>query len=125
MTDDTKHPLVPRPAADIAAPGRRTPRVVAAVTGDILARARAQDFDAARVPLGEYRLRAPDYRQILRWAEAAGLVPEAVLERLAGSSVEPEWWMLGDMEPIGWCVEDGAIVCLAWDFDVFPFIPGD
>ncbi|QVL49536.1 MAG: hypothetical protein KFB96_03210 [Thiocapsa sp.] len=53
MTDDTKHPLVPRPAADIAAPGRRTPRVVAAVTGDILARARAQDLDAARVPLGE------------------------------------------------------------------------
>jgi hypothetical protein len=128
--DRKKHPLVPRPGTDIAAPGRRTRRVMAEVTGDILARARAQDLGAARVPVGAYRLRAPDYRQILRWAEASGLAPEEVLERLAESSVE-QWrfawregqdWRLGS---IGFFVEDGAMVSVAWDFDVLPFLPGN
>ncbi len=123
MEHDTTHPLVPRPAADIVTPGRRTPRVVAAVTGDILARARAQDLDAARVPLGAYRLRAPDYRQILRWAEGLDLTPEAVLERLAECRVEPR--VLGAWEPIAFVVEDGAILSLAWDFERLPMIPGD
>ncbi len=124
MTDDTKHPLVPRPAAEIAAPGRRTPRVVAVVTGDILARARAQDLGAARVPLGEYLLRAPDYRQILRWAEASGLAPEAVLERLAESSVPyPQDPRSDDAETIRFSLEDGAMVRVAWDFRRLPFIP--
>jgi hypothetical protein len=97
MEHDKKHPLVPRPGTDITTPGRRTSRVMAVVTGDILARARTQDLGAARFAIGEYLLREPDYRQILRWAEAAGLAPEVVLERLAESSVEP---VEGYMEPI-------------------------
>ncbi len=124
MEHDTKHPLVPRPGTDITTPGRRTSRVMEVVTGDILARARAQDHGAARFPIGDYLLREPDYRQILRWAEAAGLAPQEVLERLAESAVEhvtgDRWGE--DWLPIGFSVEDGAIISVAWDFDRLPFI---
>ena len=124
MENKKKRDLVSRPGTDLAGQQRRTNPVIARMTGDLLARARAHDLSAARFRIGEYLLREPDYRQILHWAEALGMAPEGVLEELAASRVEPkEWehWM--DSEPIAFALEDGAIVSLAWDFDRMPLIP--
>jgi hypothetical protein len=90
-----------------------------ATTCDVLRRAERRALDAARYRIGSYSLREPDYRQILRWAEASGMAAEEVMERLAGSSVR----FAHEEPPIGFVVENGAMDSVAWDFGVFPFVP--
>jgi hypothetical protein len=122
MEDDKKNQLVRRPGSELGTPGRRTNRVMEGMTRDILARAKAQGLSAARFRIGDYLLREPDYRQIMRWAEAGGMRPEEVLERLAGSVVELPRSEPG-IEPIRFSMEDGAMLSVAWDFERFPFTP--
>jgi Leucine-rich repeat (LRR) protein len=122
MKRDKKNALIHRPGTGISTgTGRRTSPIIERMAQDVLARAKAQALKTARYRIGEYELREPDYRQILRWAEELEMAPEAVLAVLAESRVEPESWQ--DWEPIGFAVEDGAIVSLAWDFERLSLVP--
>lgn len=90
------------------------------MTQDVLARAQASNLGLARFRIGEYLLREPDYRQMLRWAGSLELTPEALLAELAAIRLEP---LLGGYEPLGLAIEDGAIISLAWDFERLALIP--
>lgn len=121
MTGEGKKALVSRPDSEIAGPYKRRSPVLERMTRDVLSRAQARDLSAARFRVGEYELRQPDYRQILRWAKQLDMLPEYVLTQLVDSRMEPKF--REDREPIAFSVEDGAIVSLVWDFDRLPSIP--
>ena len=121
MTDETKKALIQRPGTGLAGPGPHTSPVIARMTQDVLARARAGGLGLGRFRIGDYLLREPDYRQIRRWAAALEMAPEALLVDLAACRLEPKSWE--DFESIGFALEDGAIVSLAWGFDRLPLIP--
>lgn len=77
-----------------------------AQTGEVREWTLGDEPGAARFSIGDTVLREPDYRQILLWAEALGMAPEAVLTTLA----DP--WARGfDL------TEEGALVNLVWDFE--------
>ncbi len=121
MADETKNALIQRPGTGLAGTGPHTSPVIARMTRDVLARAKAGGVSLARFRIGEYLLREPDYRQMLRWAAALEMAPEALLTELAACRLEPEPGE--DSEPIGFAIENGAIVNLAWSFDRLPLIP--
>ena len=90
--------------------------VMARMTRGVLAGVDAGRELAAetRFRLGDYDFREADYRQIRSWANALGLSPEVVLERMVTGR-------RGDRdEDIAFGVEDGAIVSLAIDFLKLP-----
>jgi len=122
MTHREQNALIPRPGTAVTAPGRRTPRVIAEMVRDVLARATDGHLSQARFRIGDYALREPDYRQILRWAEALGEAPEEVLATLAAYRLELD--LFEDGEAVAFAVEDGTIVSLAWDLERLPSIPG-
>ncbi len=123
MEDEKKNKLIRRPGSDLSKPGRPANRVREGMTRDALVRAKARDLSAARFRIGEHLLREPDYRQILRWAEAGGMRPEEVLQRLAESVFE----LTRSKDPndplIRFSIEDGALLSVVWDFELLPFIP--
>jgi len=115
MAADKSNSLIRRPDTGLTSTGRRTSPVITRMTQDVLARARAAELSQARFRIGDYELRGPDYRQILRWAEALGKAPEELLAPLAACRVEPHPWE--DWKAVSFKVEDGAILSLAWDLD--------
>jgi len=119
MEHDTPKTLVHRPGTDPVWQERRTHPIIARMTQDVLER--AQRMLAARFSIGDYHLREADYRQILRWAEAGGMAPEAVLEAIVAGRIDKDPWETG--EPVTFALEDGAILSLAWKFDRLPFVP--
>ena len=91
--------------------------------GDEIPVAKEEDRIEARFPIGDmlledmlrepekllgHMLREPDYQQILLWAEALGMAPEAVLTTLVYDGLD---------------LKDGAMVGMGWDFDCLPLIP--
>ena len=120
MTDREPNALIPRPGTEVAAPGQRTPRVIAEMVRDVLARATDVHLSQARFRIGDYALREPDYRQILRWAEAAGKAPEEVLAVLNQWQIPNTW---SNEDPTVFRLQDGAIVELDWDFESLSLVP--
>ena len=114
MTNEKNNTLIHRPETSLVGPGRASSPVLTRMTQDVLARARASSLIPARFRIGEYLLREPDYRQILLWAEALGMAPEAVLGEFAGTKLR--FGMVGGaFKPMEFAVEDGAIVSLPWE----------
>lgn len=68
--------------------------------------------------IGDYEFREADYAQIQRWARMLGMDPEKVVEVLASSQISP----YDDKINADFQVTDGAIVSLAWDFNLLPLI---
>ncbi|MEA3643733.1 MAG: leucine-rich repeat domain-containing protein [Lamprobacter sp.] len=123
MSQDDKKALVPRPGSEIARPSNRRNPVISRMSRDLLARAQAQQLHAARFRIGDYELREPDYRQILKWAKTLNTSPDAILKTLSEHPVLPPQEFVDDNEPIELSVVDGAIVSLPWDFGYLPYIP--
>jgi hypothetical protein len=71
---------------------------------------------SARFPIGDYEFKEPDYRQIVRWAEQLDLSHEEVVERLGRSIYSFE------EKEISFEVQDGSIVSLVIDYELFPII---
>ena len=86
--------------------------VLGGTPGDEIPVAKEEEKIEARFAIKDTLLREPDYQQILLWAEALGMAPEAVLMILAAGQ-----------DPDGFALEDGAMVCLVWDFERLPLIP--
>ncbi|MEZ5555253.1 leucine-rich repeat domain-containing protein [Haliea sp.] len=89
------------------------------MTQDVLARTRSHEVSQARFKLGDYEFREPDYQQILRWAEALGMAPEALLNVLEDSKCRE-----ATPEEQRFVVKDGAITSLVWDLDRLKDAPG-
>ena len=82
--------LTLHPDNGLALEGPHGGRIVAEMLGGALELARAAQNGVALAPrfsIGEHVFCEPDYRQILLWAKALELEPEAVVERLL---TEPE-----------------------------------
>ena len=118
------HPQTGGPAGDIppASPAQDGD-MLGGTPGDEIPVAKEEDRIEAGFPIGDmlledllrepekllgHMLREPDYQQILLWAEALGMAPEAVLTTLVYEGLD---------------LEDGAMVGLVWDFDCLPLIP--
>lgn len=116
MSEDPSHrAIVIRPPDALTPNATRPGGVLARMTREALNLAERRDVTEARFPLGGYHFREPDYRQILLWADAIGMSPEAVLECLEAGE-------LGDEDPdrYAFTVTDGALTELVWDFDRLP-----
>lgn len=120
LDDKMKNAVVHSPGTRLAGARQRTSPVITRITQDVLARAQANGLNLARFRIGEYLMRAPDYRQIQRWAKSLGMVPEACLAALAACRLELSW---EDFQPFELAIEDGAIVNLVWSFDRMPLSP--
>ncbi|NCA89995.1 MAG: hypothetical protein EOM92_14080 [Gammaproteobacteria bacterium] len=122
MADEIKNALIHRPGTGIAGPEQSTNPILERMTQDILKQAQSNGLSRGCFRVGKYLLREPDYRQILIWADAMGMVPEAVLLSIAEAQLKPERWEV-DFDPINFAIEDGAIVSMVWDFGRLPLIP--
>lgn len=92
-------------------------RIATRMAENLLDVARSQERALAaqrRYRIGDYEFREADYAQIQRWARMLGMA--AVLDGLA-SSQQADWF---DGSVTKFCVEDGAIVSLVWDFNFLP-----
>ena len=112
------HPLVPVPPGSLTETTGGSHGVLARMSSDVLAIVRAKDreLEQARFRIGEYEFREPDYRQILRWAEALNLSPEQVLASLEASKFQPGY---GEIH-VELGVVDGALSSLVWDLTKLP-----
>ena len=117
MTGKDSNALVVRATSGLQATGQGPKGILSGMVVDALALARhsGKELVAARFPLGEYEFCEPDYRQILLWAQALGLEPEEVIHRLENPSPDSL-----EKEPIGFHVDNGAIVSLLWNFELLP-----
>jgi hypothetical protein len=113
MAGSKRNDLVVRPSSEIIGSERRTPRVIEQMVRDVLVRATSKAVSSPRFYIGDTALREPDYRQILRWAEAIKQTPEALLATLKASRIEPDEYFYGDAA-VAFVLEDGAMVSLAW-----------
>lgn len=94
-------------------------RIATRMAENLLGVARSQERALAaqrRYRIGDYEFREADHAQIQRWARRLGMEPEKVVEGLTSS--RKEYWSGGPIAKF--CVEDGAIVSLVWDFALLP-----
>lgn len=126
MTDENNHPLVPYRSSAIEKDGAGARGILSTVVSDALVLAQKNSLGNTRFRIGDHYLREPDFRQIQRWAEALELEPAEVIRRLEekgrrttyGDSLVP-WWRKRGFDT-DTRFEDGAIVSLAWNFDLLP-----
>lgn len=125
MSDDK--PLISRRSSDLARKPLATHPVLQRMAEHVLV-SRARELEAARVRIGCHVLRAADARQIDLWATAVGTGSSTLLKILEESRLESvnaqriaEFDDL--LSPIQFCIEDGAIISLVWDFDQLPDFP--
>lgn len=84
------------------------------MASDMLATANGSgNIKPARFSIGNLSLRESDYKQILRWSEMLSMEPEKFFLYIQNED-------RGDV-----CFEenDGAIISLSWNLDVFPMVP--
>lgn len=118
------------PALVPASGGALTPssgpqRIATRMAENLLTQACSQERALAaqrRYQIGGYEFRQADYAQIQRWARRLGMAPEAVVVGLANSQKERGGFGDADTE---FRVNDGAMVSLVWDFDLFPLTNWD
>ena len=71
--------------------------------------------------IGDYEFREADFAQIQRWARMLKMTPGEVVDRLAGSQKPmPVDFKTGACIDVCFKVVDGAIISLAWDFQLLP-----
>jgi hypothetical protein len=103
MNEKNGKALVPRPPSGVekAVPGVK--RILSGMVSDTLALAEQRAPAPTKFRIGDYEWCEPDYRQILIWAEATGLKPEAVVARLLDQQSVLEWQKehLGDFWTYG------------------------
>lgn len=118
MTNKDHQPLVPVPPGSLTQTTGGPQGVLARMSSDVLAIARGKDreLEQARFRIGEYEFRGPDYRQILRWAEALNLRPEQVLATLEASKFHE--YSENSYQEFG--VVDGALSSLVWNLTELP-----
>ena len=84
MADDERKALVvqgPRSLAEVGAGARK---ILSSVVSDALTvvSSREKALTSTSLRIGSYEFREPDYRQILIWAKALAIEPEALVRRL-------------------------------------------
>ena len=89
--------------------------IIGRMTRDALHATEAIKLSNELFRIGEYLLRAPDFRQIQWWASELGMPPEQVLEVLEKAVIEGE--------KLGLVVENGSVLSIVWDFTCFPIVP--
>lgn len=97
-------------------------RIVTRMAENMLAQAslREQALTSQRLyRVGDYEFREPDHEQIQRWAKMLGMAPEEIVEKLASWRVT-KYWVEADRSTIGFEVQGGAIISLAWNFQDCP-----
>lgn len=95
-------------------------RIATRMAENLLSVARSQERALAaqrRYRIGDYEFREADHAQIQRWAWMLGMESEKVVKALASSrkKIPRNNKTVADFR-----VADGAIVSLAWDFDLLP-----
>ena len=97
-------------------------RITTRMAENLLDVARSQERALAaqrRYRIGDYEFREADHAQIHRWARRLGMEPEVVVE---GLKISKKKHRFGDVR---FHVKDGAMVSLAWDFNLFPLSDWD
>jgi hypothetical protein len=123
MADSKRNDLVVRSSSEIVGTERRTPRVIEQMVRDVLVRATSQAVSSPRFYIGDTALREPDYRQILRWAEATEQTAESLLAKLKVSRIEPDADFGAVWPAVAFVLADGAMTSLVWDHDLLPRLP--
>ena len=96
-------------------------RIATCMAENLLDVARSQERALAaqrRYRIGDYEFREADYAQIQRWARKLGMNAEEVVNGLAKSQKTP--FYASERIDVDFQVQDGLIVSLVWDFDLFP-----
>lgn len=114
--------LIPFPNT-LPVQAERSGHIVSRMVKDALEIARSSSSLSTKklFRIGDFELCEPDYRQVLRWADALEWSPESLLQFLANSkSIGPE---------IALRIENGSIRDLVWDgmrmgLDAFEWEPG-
>lgn len=120
MTKEERNALVrPSPGA-VEKMGTGASNILSHMVSDAIGVARSQEKQLAetRFRIGNYEFRSPDYRQILLWAEALKIDPITVVERLENAfthALDDDTYRINSF-----CVENGAIVSVVWDFESLP-----
>jgi hypothetical protein len=138
MADKENTALIPLPAGALQNLGTGPQNILSVMVSDALALARQREQEkslvAARYRLGNFEFRDPDYRQILIWAKALELEPEEFVDQLEhsfefaaegcqqveGHKLKGMSHFLRIKDTVALKVEDGAIVYLKWNLDIFP-----
>jgi hypothetical protein len=117
MADGEQNALVVQGQRSLAEVGAGPRSILSSVVSDALAVARSREkaLAAARFRIGNYGFREPDYSQLLIWAKALEIEPEALVQQLEKTSFEYP----SETKNI-FTVEQGAIVSLAWDLKALP-----
>lgn len=117
MSERGNFALVRRPPSSVEKAGAGARRIQSVIVADTLALVKKRQATpvATKFRIGQYEWCEPDYRQILIWAEALGLKPEEVVERLLEGPRRTAESVLGQTR-----FEDGRLVEVCWDFDVLP-----
>jgi hypothetical protein len=116
-SDDHSRSLIPLPDASLALARPGGGRKLSELVGDTLALARREPL----FKIGEYEWCAPDYRQILLWAEQLALEPEEVIRRLQDRrslwlECESRCILVGDETAF----RGGRLVALNWNLELLP-----
>ena len=113
--------LVPRPSSAVGKAEPGAERILSGMVADTLALANREQLKPAkaRFRIGDYEWCEPDYRQILMWAKALNLTPEAVQERLFTELKHPYFTGEVRAEHTTQCV-NGRIIRLGWDIGLLP-----
>lgn len=116
MADKERNALIPLPSGGLENIGSGPKSILSGMVSDALALARVweKSLAAVRFRIGDYEFRDPDYRQILIWAKALGIAPEVFVSRV-DRPFDVDSGILIEFK-----VEDGKIISMRWDFDIFP-----
>ncbi len=122
MADGERKALVvqrPRSLAEVGAGARK---ILSSVVSDALtvASSREKALTSTLFRIGNYEFREPDYAQILLWAKALAIDPEALVKRLEKTSYTFRDHEFSFENTTAFRVEKGAIVSLAWDCAALP-----
>ena len=122
MAENEPKALVVQRSSSLAEVGAGARSILSSVVSDALtvARSREKAIAAARFQIGRYDFREPDYCQILIWAKALEIDPEALVQQLEATIYTPGHLWDGVVRTIFFRVHQGSIVSLAWDVSALP-----
>lgn len=109
--------LIPQPSTSVTTTSDEG-SIVSRMLGVALETARHQAAQEVRktFTVGDFELREPDYRQVLRWANSLGWKPEEVLGELSNLSAKQR----DGSSTAKLHIENGLIKQLVWDGDRLP-----
>jgi hypothetical protein len=137
MTESQSRSLILLPASALKQTTNGPTRVLSRMTSGALQAARAHSVtvDAVRYRVGAYRLREPDYNQVLLWSKTLEMEPEALLAELEQTRSNDEHCApfvslevdasglvddLHEVRSFSFRVVDGHIDGLVWDLEKMP-----